>query len=123
MKMLEGSYFDVLSTSNDNGTYSFDIRLHSNHKVYDGHFPGNPVSPGVCSIEMIRECSEMIFSKPLTISAVSQCRFITVLTPVSYDKAVITITPTVTGDSIKVVASITDGADTTFVTYKGEYVA
>ena len=50
-----------LFTSIDNylaqeGHYAFRVRLDASHPVYRGHFPGHPVLPGVCTLQLVREC-------------------------------------------------------------------
>ena len=49
-----------LFTSIDNylaqeGHYAFRVRLDASHPVYRGHFPGHPVLPGVCTLQLVRE--------------------------------------------------------------------
>lgn len=122
--MLENKYFIVKSVINvDEGT-NFFISLVDGHEVYKGHFPGNPVSPGVCSIEMIRECTEKALGKKLLVSSISRCRFLAVLTPDKGENLLITISATENGEGkYKVAASLTDGAETTYVTFSGEMIA
>ncbi|MBQ0740088.1 3-hydroxyacyl-ACP dehydratase, partial [Aquimarina celericrescens] len=36
------------------------ITINKNHKIFKGHFPGNPVTPGVCMIQIIKELAEGI---------------------------------------------------------------
>lgn len=125
MKLLEGKYFNVISSSSEGETYRYGIELLSDHDVYNGHFPGNPVSPGVCSIEMIRELAELSAGRELTLSAISQCRFITVLKPtleeVKAGKLTIEITPQATENGLKATATISDGGENIYVTFKGEF--
>ncbi|MCR4665089.1 MAG: beta-hydroxyacyl-ACP dehydratase [Paludibacteraceae bacterium] len=57
------------------------VRLNRDSAVYKGHFPDNPVSPGVCNIEMIREVAETVHGGRLRIRRIKQCRFTTLITP------------------------------------------
>lgn len=36
--------------------FTFRVRLDAAHPIYAGHFPGNPVLPGVCTLQIVREC-------------------------------------------------------------------
>ena len=45
--MLLGNYYRVDSIRKEDGESIFDISLVPECPVYDGHFPGDPVSPGV----------------------------------------------------------------------------
>ena len=48
-----------LFTSIDNylaqeGHYAFRVRLDASHQVFRGHFPGHPMLPGVCTLQLVR---------------------------------------------------------------------
>ena len=79
---LKDKYYRIINRRVDCNSYIFEISLLSGHDVYNGHFPGNPVSPGVLSIQIIRECCEDVLEKNLTIKTINLCRFISVLRPI-----------------------------------------
>jgi len=37
------------------GVIDSDVELDNRHPVFEGHFPGNPVLPGVCTVQMAKE--------------------------------------------------------------------
>lgn len=78
---LKDRYYKVVGKEIHDKTYRYAVELIAEHAVYKGHFPGNPVSPGVFSIQMLRECCEDAIQKELKIESIGQCRFITVLCP------------------------------------------
>ena len=55
--LLEDKYYKVTDGKTDGPNGIFRIQLLPDSDVYRGHFPGNPVCPGVCNIEMIKECT------------------------------------------------------------------
>lgn len=59
----------------------FEIALNAACEVYKGHFSETPVSPGVCNIQMVKECVEEVVSKPLILNYIQQCRLTTLVTP------------------------------------------
>ena len=79
--MLMNSYFTIASHRQQEDGHRFDLRLLPDCEVYQGHFPGQPVSPGVCSLQMIKECAEQLVGKPLMLSLVNQCRYTALVTP------------------------------------------
>lgn len=79
--MLLNTYFTIERKKHEGEQHEYSIQLLANHEVYKGHFPGNPVSPGVCQIQTIRECCEDALGKELRILSISQCRFLQLLTP------------------------------------------
>lgn len=121
--MLLNSYFTINEEIKNETGSDFRIALNPQHEVYQGHFPGDPICPGVCSIQTIRECAEVALGAKLTISAVSQCRFSELLTPAKNINLFLKLAlEKGADDSYKVVASIaSEDGETLFLEYKGEY--
>ncbi|MGM0409041.1 MAG: 3-hydroxyacyl-ACP dehydratase [Bacteroidota bacterium] len=57
------------------------IELNKNHKIYKGHFPGNPVVPGVCLTLLIKEVLENIEAKELRLVYADNIKFLAVVNP------------------------------------------
>ena len=58
------------------GSAVFRIALLPDCDVYRGHFPGRPVCPGVCQVEMARQCGGRLAGRPLLICRIASCRFL-----------------------------------------------
>lgn len=80
--LLKDKYFKIESQSADGASARFHVRLMPDCDVYRGHFPGNPVSPGVCNIEMIKECFLMLLDEKPRIRTIDRCRLTAVASPV-----------------------------------------
>ena len=83
---MENNYYRVLSESvqaspSGEVTGAFRVALLPDCDVYRGHFPGRPVCPGVCQVEMARQCAGRLAGQSLLIRRVASCRFLTVATP------------------------------------------
>ena len=88
--------------------------------VYRGHFPHKPVCPGVCNIETIRECAEMLTGQDLAIQSIKQCRLTAVATPQVCPLVDVTVTVArIEGtDTYNVIGRIAD-AETSYMELKG----
>ncbi len=85
---IENDFFKIVDIQKtDCSNAVFCIELLPECSVYEGHFPGNPVCPGVFNIETIKECAEILSGKSLRIDSVKQCRFTSLLTPVNAESA------------------------------------
>jgi 3-hydroxymyristoyl/3-hydroxydecanoyl-(acyl carrier protein) dehydratase len=51
------------------------------HPSFAGHFPGNPLVPGVLLLERTLECAEAKIGRPLSVSAIVQAKFVAPLKP------------------------------------------
>ena len=81
--MLLKDYYSIISQSTDEatGAHLFRIKLNGGHEIYKGHFPEKAVSPGVCNLQIMKECAERIVGKELTIKTMAQCKMPAMITP------------------------------------------
>lgn len=92
--VLKDSFYTILSlipTENKNATTGFDtqvytarIKLNELHPVYQGHFPGNPVVPGVCQIQMIMEIFSEVIHKEVSLVNSDNIKFLNIIVPEKY---------------------------------------
>lgn len=57
------------------------IKLNPTHKIFSGHFPNNPITPGVVQIQMVKEILEKFYRKELRLFKMSRCKFLKILNP------------------------------------------
>ena len=98
---LNGTLYQILQ---DEGT-GITLRLCDSHPVYEGHFPGMPITPGVLTLGMIRECAERRTDRALRFSSIKSCRLAAMVR--SGDVLKLTMDITCEGDSLRVKASLT----------------
>lgn len=61
--------------------YIAQITLNKDHPIFKGHFPGNPVTPGVCMLQIVKELTEDILSKKLFMVRSSNVKFMALINP------------------------------------------
>lgn len=57
------------------------VNLNAEHDVFKGHFPGNPIMPGVCTMQIIKELTEIITAKKLQLVQASNIKFMALINP------------------------------------------
>lgn len=78
---LLNNFFSITSEPLEGEKQSYGIELHPNHFIFAAHFPGNPIVPGVCQIQMITELLEKKFAKRLYVKEIKNIKYLNVLTP------------------------------------------
>ena len=78
--MIESLYFISNYIKTDTG-FECTARLNESHPVYAGHFPGMPVMPGVCVMEMVKACVSGFLNIHVTYSAIQECKFLMPVLP------------------------------------------
>jgi 3-hydroxyacyl-[acyl-carrier-protein] dehydratase len=78
------------------------IHLNKEHDIFKGHFPGNPVMPGVCMLQIIKELTEQATSKNLFLSVSSNIKFMAIINPEVNPDLLLNISITEVDDEIKI---------------------
>ena len=119
--ILQNDFYAIASSTLEEGTATFAVHINPLHPIFDGHFPGNPVTPGVAQLEMVKELISTVLDKPLRLTEMGTCKFLAILNPnATPDVEVKLAYSTTESDEIKVTASIST-AETSFFKMNGVY--
>lgn len=78
------------------------IHLNKDHDIFNGHFPGNPVMPGVCMLQIIKELAERATSKNLFLAMSSNIKFMAIINPDTNPDLLLNISIVEADDLIKI---------------------
>lgn len=81
--MILENFYTIKSNqiSEDKINHIFEIEVNNKHAIFKGHFPGNPVMPGVCMMQIIKEITESIVGKKLFMEKCSNVKFLEIINP------------------------------------------
>lgn len=65
----------------ESGSFIANIKLNQAHDIFNGHFPGNPVTPGVCMMQIVKELTEEFTRKKLFLKTASNVKFMAIINP------------------------------------------
>lgn len=60
---------------------SYELELNPSCFIYQAHFPGEPITPGVCIMQMGQEVLEDALEKTLQVIAVKNIKFLSIISP------------------------------------------
>ena len=80
MKLID-SLYTIISDSANESVHEYTIRLNPEHFIYKAHFPGEPITPGVCIMQIVRELMEKSTGLSLEIDYVKNIKFLRIITP------------------------------------------
>lgn len=84
------------------------LRLNAAHPVYAAHFPGNPITPGVCLVQVLGELLQRQTGHALELSKIVNMKFVSPLTPAETPLLTVDFASVTTaGDSIHAKGTIT----------------
>lgn len=80
MKLLNNLY-EITSRQQDGTAHVYAVSLNPASTIYKAHFPGQPVTPGVCIIQTAVELLSDALDSRLSLAEVKNAKFLAVLTP------------------------------------------
>ena len=69
-----GESLSLTRTAEDGG-FSASLALPDSFVGFQGHFPGNPVVPGVCLVQAVLLAAERVLGKPVRLDEVKVAKF------------------------------------------------
>jgi 3-hydroxyacyl-[acyl-carrier-protein] dehydratase len=76
MKLL-GDFCKLIENKENNFTVIFNAA----HFIYQAHFPNNPITPGVCIIQIVKELLENRFAETLVLHKINNLKFLAPINP------------------------------------------
>ncbi len=119
--MLVEHYYSILDKQTQEQSTVFTVALHADSPVYAGHFPNEPISPGVCNIQLIKECAETVTGHLLRLRSMQQCRFMHLITPLLYPQVEVRITLLNTSDNGVKLRGTIGSANEIFIELRSEF--
>ncbi|MCB0699905.1 MAG: 3-hydroxyacyl-ACP dehydratase [Chitinophagales bacterium] len=79
--MLMNDFYRIEYIQREPNSVSCKIAFNTQHDIFKGHFPGQPVVPGVCMMQMVKELLEAQTDQPLWLRNALQVKFLQLITP------------------------------------------
>ena len=90
--MLKDDFFVIKEHTQTEKGWEYRILLNASHSIYQAHFPKNPVTPGVCLVQLVKEVVADHYSASFFIRAIKNVKFLAVLNPIENDEVTICFT-------------------------------
>jgi 3-hydroxyacyl-[acyl-carrier-protein] dehydratase len=79
--MLLETFYSIRSQNLIDDVLATEIVFNELHEVYDGHFPDNPITPGVCILQTAKQILEDYLGKKLQIDQIHNVKFLQIIRP------------------------------------------
>jgi 3-hydroxyacyl-[acyl-carrier-protein] dehydratase len=121
---MDGLYqVTIFDYDPDAGILNSGIKLNKEHPVFEGHFPGNPILPGVCTVQIVRELLSKALDVDLRLSKAGNIKYLGFVNPISNPDMQFQMTFKQATDPVAIICNVTvKSGDNTVCSFKGEYV-
>jgi len=119
--ILAGDFYTIVGSVMEADKIEAVLKINPEHEIFQGHFPGQPVVPGVCMMQIVKELVETVTGRSLRLHTGLDLKFLSVIDPGKNNTihAEINYTVLASGD-INVTARLFY-SETTFFKFKGVF--
>jgi 3-hydroxyacyl-[acyl-carrier-protein] dehydratase len=82
--MLLGNFFNINDRTITDNNFKATLEINAMHPIFEGHFPGQPVVPGVCMMQMFKELLETVVEKKTMMRKADFLKFLAVINPLEH---------------------------------------
>ncbi|MDR2773749.1 MAG: glycosyltransferase [Tannerella sp.] len=112
--MLKDDFFTIKETADAETGRTYRVTLNALHPVFPAHFFGNPIVPGACIAQMIKELASDYLSTPFFISAIKNMKFLKIISPLENPEISVHITCTAQENENIFISSVINDGDSVF---------
>ena len=89
---MQNELYQIHDLQQEEGRIACRISYDAGHEIFKGHFPNQPVVPGVCTMDMIKELLQQALGKKLLLRSTGQVKFLQLILPDVQPEVLITWT-------------------------------
>jgi len=88
---LQTNFYKIIDRKKTATGIDYTIGFNADHCIYRAHFPNNPITPGVCIIQIIKELSAELLQRNLFLKKVNHVKFLNVINPIQNSETTFSI--------------------------------
>ncbi len=100
--MLVEDLFEFKSIENKEGKLFSKVVINASNAIFEGHFPDNPITPGVIQVQLVKEILEEELKRKLSLKSMGRCKFLAILNPEITPEIEVEIAMTETENGLKI---------------------
>jgi 3-hydroxyacyl-[acyl-carrier-protein] dehydratase len=79
--MLMNDFYTLHEIKEGENSFAATVIFRAEHPIFQGHFPQQPVVPGVCTMQMVKEIVAMQVGRKIALKQAPQVKFLQLITP------------------------------------------
>jgi 3-hydroxyacyl-[acyl-carrier-protein] dehydratase len=119
--MLAGNFYTILETQQTAQSFAAVLALNAAHPIFEGHFPGQPVVPGVCMMQTIQELLEKGLQRKLLLQKAANMKFLAMINPVVQPQVNTELQYTLQDDGTVRATAVIKSETTVFMKFQGTF--
>ncbi len=119
--MLLKDFYTITQFEEESNIVTARISINPAHEIFKGHFPGNPIVPGVTMVQIVKELLGQKQGKTLFLQKAVNVKFMNILNPDTDPDVTVKITvKSIEGEVTTAYSTITK-EDKTYFKFSGQF--
>ncbi|HZY37541.1 MAG TPA: hypothetical protein VFE53_12880 [Mucilaginibacter sp.] len=81
MSATENNIFIIENLTHSDGKVNVTLVVNPGSDILKGHFPGQPVVPGACMLQLVKDVLETVLKNKLRLKKAQQVKFMNIVVP------------------------------------------
>ena len=121
--LLLGHFYTIDSAERSDHVITAVVSFDAGHPIFKGHFPDQPIVPGVCQTQMLGEVLSQVLDRELSLSSAASIKFLNVVDPGKNKQLQLTATITAQESDTYHITAQYSWEQVVFFKFKGVYTA
>jgi len=122
MSAVNNDLFSIEEIKHEDGAIRATLGINADSEILKGHFPGHPVVPGACMLQITKEVLESILQTSLRLKKADQLKFMTMIDPASTPRVELDISYRHQDDDGVTATAKLSNADTVYFKLQGSFI-
>ncbi len=79
--MLLNEFYYIIDKDVTTDVSVVTVRFNPEHEIYKAHFPGRPITPGVCQIQMVTELLSLCLNAEVVLTDIKNVKYMAIMSP------------------------------------------
>ncbi|HEY9001480.1 MAG TPA: hypothetical protein VIM89_09005 [Mucilaginibacter sp.] len=119
---VNNDLFSIEELTHENGVIKALLGINADCEILKGHFPGHPVVPGACMLQITKEVLERVLQITLQLKKADQLKFMTMIDPEVTSRIELDITYKQPEENNITVTAKLSNPDTIYFKLQGSFV-
>lgn len=122
MAATNNDLFSIEEITDENGVIKAVLGVNADSAILKGHFPGHPVVPGACMLQITKEVLEDVLQTPLRLKKADQLKFMTMIDPANAPHVELDITYKYQNDGSIIANAKLSNPDVVYFKLQGSFI-
>jgi 3-hydroxyacyl-[acyl-carrier-protein] dehydratase len=122
MPSVTNDLFSIDKITHEDAVISVILGINTESKILKGHFPGHPVVPGACMLQIVKEILETTLHHPVRLKKADQLKFMIMIDPTNTSSVALDITYKDVEDGSIIITAKLSNPDALYFKFQGSFV-